>query len=308
MKRRFCFFLCVLTLIVSITQVHPVFARGPVSEKIAFTSTRDGNSEVYIMNPDGSQQVNLTWHSARDLAPAWSPTGEHIAFNSDRDGIRDIYLMDANGKNVRKVFRDSAYREYPAWSPDGKKLAYTRPHSDWGIYVGTIDGEQEERVASANFLGGDPDWSPDGSEIVFVSTAVPAAGYLLKVVNYQTRKVRVLLPNDDPKTIRFPAWSPDGTLIAFLWSKKGIYIVRKSGRGLKRLIPNAGRLAWSPLGDEMIYGRDRQLFKFDLGIRRSVQLTHGAINFGADWSEVKPLPVQPQASLLTTKWATIKQR
>ncbi len=304
MKRRFCLFLYVLTLIVSSTQVCPVFARGPATEKIAFTSTRDGNSEVYVMNPDGSQQMNLTWHSARDLAPAWSPTGEHIAFNSDRDGTRDIYLMDADGKNVRKVFRRLAYREYPTWSPDGKKLAYLHAE-DWGIYVGTIDSGQEERVASANFLGGDPAWSPNGSEIAFISTNAP--GYLLNVVNLQTRKVRVLLPDNEPRILRDPVWSPDGTLIAFQWYKKGIYTIRKSGKGLKRLIPNAGRPAWSPLGDEMVYGTDLQLFKFDLGNRRSVRLTQGALNFGADWSEVKPLPVQPANSLSTT-WATIKER
>ena len=307
MKRPFCFVLCVLTLIMlEITLVYTVFA-SPGTEKIAFTSTRDGNSEIYIMNPDGSQQQNLTWHSARDLAPAWSPTGQHIAFNSNRDGIRDIYVMAANGRNVRKVFRSSAYREYPAWSPDGKKLAYTRPHSNWGIYVGTIDGEQEERVASANFLGGDPAWSPDGSEIVFVATDLPT-GKLLKAVNLQTRKVKVLLPNDEPKTVWDPAWSPDGALIAFHWYKKGIYTIRKSGRGLKLLVRNASRPAWSPSGDELIYGKDNQLFKFDLSNRRAKQLTHGTINFGADWSEVKPLPVEPQPSQLTTRWAIIKQR
>lgn len=305
MKRQFCFSVCVLTLIGISTQVCTVFA-SPLTEKIAFASIRDGNSEVYIMNPDGSQQTNLTWHPARDLAPAGSPTGEYIAFNSNRDGIRDIYLMEANGRNVRKVFRDSAYREYPAWSPDGKKLAYTRPHSNWGLYVGTIDGEQEERVASVNFLGGDPTWSPDGSEIVFVSTD-PPGGYLLKTVNLQTRKVKVLLPNDG-KTIWDPVWSPDGTHIAFHWRTEGIYTIRKSGRGLKRLVRNGSRPAWSPSGDELIYGKDSQLFKFDLSNRKSKQLTHGAINFGADWSEVKPLPVEPQASSLTTTWGAVKQR
>lgn len=305
MKRQFCLVLCILTLGLNITQVRTVFA-SPATEKIAFTSTRDGNSEVYIMNPDGSQQQNLTWHSARDLAPVWSPTGQHIAFNSDRDGIRDIYLMEANGKNVRKVFRSSAYREYPTWSPDGKKLTYLHAE-DWSIYVGTIDGEHEERVASANFLGGDPTWSPDGSEIVFVSTD-PPAGYFLKAVNLQTRKVKVLLPNNEPKTVWDPAWSPDGALIAFYWRTKGIYTIRKSGRGLKLIVRDASHPAWSPGGDELIYGKRSQLFKVDLSNRKSKQLTHGALNFGADWSEVKPLPVEPQASQLTTNWATIKQR
>ena len=305
MKRQFCFIFCVLVLGLNTIQVWTVFA-SPATEKIAFTSTRDGNSEIYIMNPDGSQQTNLTWHSARDLAPAWSPTGQHIAFNSDRDGIRDIYLMEANGKNVRKVFRRSAYREYPAWAPDGKKLAYLHAENR-SIYVGTIDGEQEEPVAPTNILGGYPAWSPDGSEIVFVDIDPPTE-YLLKAVNLQTRKVRVLLPNDEPKTIWNPAWSPDGTLIAFHWYKKGIYTIRKSGRGLKLLVRDASRPAWSPDADELIYGKRNQLFKFDLSNRRSKQLTHGAINFGADWSEVKPLPVEPQASQLTTTWATIKQR
>ena len=304
MKRQLCFFLSILIFIASGGHLCSVFARA-ATEKIAFTSTRDGNSEIYIMNPDGSQQQNLTWHPARDLAPAWSPTGEYIAFNSGRDGTRDIYLMDADGKNVRKVFRRLAYREYPTWSPDGKKLAYLHAE-DWGIYVGTVDGEREERVASANFLGGDPDWSPDGSEIVFVSTNAP--GYLLKIVNLRTGKVRVLVESRDAGSLLDPVWSPDGTRVAFYWRTKGIYTITQNGRGLKRLMPNASRPAWSPLGDELIYGRNKQLFRLDLSNRRSNQLTHGAINFGADWSEVKPLPVEPHASHLTTKWAALKQR
>lgn len=304
MQYRFRFLLCVLAFILSVTQVSTVFAKAPSTAKIVFTSTRDGNSEIYIMNPDGSKQINLTRHPSRDLAPAWSPTGEHIAFNSGRDGTRDIYIMDADGKNVRKVFRNLAYREYPTWSPDGKKLAYF--HGDnRGIYVGTIDGRQEERVAAANFSG-DPAWSSDGSEIVFVFIGPPE--YLLKVVNLQTGTVRVLLPNDWLRMLRHPVWSPDGTHIAFQWIWKGIYTIKRNGRGLKRLIPNADRPAWSPLGDELVYGKERQLFRFNLSSRTSGQLTRGAINFGADWFDPQVLPVHPQASLLTTKWATLKQR
>ena len=306
MRSRFCFLFCFLALILGEIQVSSVFARAPSTAKIVFTSTRDGNSEIYIMNPDGSKQVNLTRHPSRDLAPVWSPTGEHIAFNSDRDGTHDTYIMDANGKNVRKVFRRLAYREYPVWSPDGKKLVYTHI-SDWSIYVGTIDGGHEERITSTNFLGGWPTWSPDGSEVAFIFTVGPG-NYHLKVVNLRTHEERVLMPNGDQGTFFDPDWSPDGTRVAFYWSKKGIYVIDRNGKGLKRLVPNASRPAWSPLGDELVYGKKQQLFKYNLSSRRSKQLTHGAINFGADWFDPQLLPVQPQDSLLTTTWATLKQR
>ena len=213
--------------------------------------------------------------------------------------------MAANGKNVRTVFRRLAYREYPVWSPDGKKLAYTNA-SNWSIYVGTIDGGHEARITSTNFLGGWPAWAPDGSEVAFISTEGPWA-YSLKVVNLETRKERILMPKEDIGKFFDPDWSPDGTRIAFAWSKKGIYVIDKNGRNLKRLVSSASRPTWSPLGDELVYGK-KQLFTFNLSSRRSKQLTHGAINFGADWFDPQTLPVHPQASLLTTKWATLKQR
>ena len=306
MKCRFYVLLSVLALILGSTQVSPVFAKAPKTAKIVFTSTRDGNSEIYIMNPNGSKQVNLTQRPSKDYAPAWSPTGEHIAFTSDRDGVHGIYLMDADGRNVKKVFRGFARRGWPAWSPDGQHLAYLC-YDDWGIYISTTDGEQEERVASPGFLGGIPAWSPDGSEIVFVSIA-KQGGHLLKAVNLQTREERILVPSAPRILFGPPAWSPDSTRIAFYWSRKGIYVVNSDGKGFKRLILNAVYPAWSPLGDELIYVRNGQLFIRNFSRRRSRQLTRVAFNSSADWFDPELLPVQPQASLLTTTWAAIRQR
>lgn len=108
--------------------VCQVFAEAPTIPKILFISTRDGNSEVYIMNSDGSEQVNLTQHPADDMSAVWSPTGEQILFVSDRQGkrVRDLYLMDPDGSNVRRVFKRkiAVNRRSPTWSPDGKRFAY----------------------------------------------------------------------------------------------------------------------------------------------------------------------------------------
>ena len=84
---------CLLSLMLCVN-VAPLFAKPPLTPKILFTSARDGNRDVYIMNPDGSEQVNLTQHPADDRQAVWSPTGEQIFFVSDRGGVRDLYLMD----------------------------------------------------------------------------------------------------------------------------------------------------------------------------------------------------------------------
>ena len=310
MKYRIYLLLSILALILGAAQICPVFAKAPKTAKIAFTSKDNGNLEIYTMDPDGSKQVNLTWHAARDFAPVWSPTGEHIAFTSNRDGIHDIYLMDADGKNVRKVFSSLAQRECPAWSPDGQRIAYLlRSNADaWGIYIGTVDGKQEELIISPSFLGGCPTWSPDGSEIAFVSAADPAKRHL-KIINLQTHEESVLVPNQAPRTLLGPpVWSPDGTRIAFYWSLKGVYVVNSNGEGLKRLISNAIHPAWSPRGDELIYRKNSQLHIYNFNTRTSRKITHGVLNSDPDWFDPQFLSVQPQTSLLTTRWATLKQR
>ena len=110
--------------------VSAVWAKAPTTAKIAFASNRDGNFEIYIMNPDGSEQVNLSRDKAEDSDPVWSPNGEQILFVSNRDGSYDLYVMDADGSGVRKVFGSREDRWDPSWSPDGRKVVYEQ-EEEW---------------------------------------------------------------------------------------------------------------------------------------------------------------------------------
>jgi len=88
----------------------------PVSGRIAFVSNRDGNSEIYVMNADGTGQTNLTNNSVAALELVWSPNGAKIAFVSYRDGNQEIYMMNADGTGQTRLTNNSAIDSQPAWS------------------------------------------------------------------------------------------------------------------------------------------------------------------------------------------------
>ncbi|MBI1928203.1 PD40 domain-containing protein [Candidatus Poribacteria bacterium] len=93
-------------------------AWSPDGAKIAFVSTRDGNNEIYVMNADGTNPMNLTHHPASELYPAWSPDGTKIAFVSGRDGNAEIYVMNADGTNPVNLTNHPANDTTPSWSPN----------------------------------------------------------------------------------------------------------------------------------------------------------------------------------------------
>ena len=319
---RFTLFFFILSLMVLSGNICPAFSKAPDTAKIAFSSFRDGNAEVYLMNPDGSEQVNLTHHRADDVFPVWSPTGEQILFASDRIRVHDLYLMEPDGSNVRRVFRKVAHREYPTWSPDGKRIAYERiEFGESSIYTAKIDGTNEERIAS----GRDPAWSPDGTEIAFFTGR---AGHTrIWLFNLRTWKQKLLLPEDAIPWMYHPAWSPSGEKIAFAWlnhfpfvgffESQAIYIVNRDGTEAEQIVdeagPRANQPAWSPSADALLYSQRlenarSQIFKIDLVGGDPVQLTHLHWNYGGDWFDpAYALPVSPKPQSLSTQWGQLKK-
>ena len=306
------------------TSICPLLAKAPETAKIIISTYRDGNMEVYLMDPDGSQPTNLTNHRAADVSGVFSPTGEQILFVSNRDGFRassDLYLMDPDGGNIQRVFETSTDRGDPTWAPDGKHIAYRRLDRGVGyIYIATSDGKNEERVA----IGGDPTWSLDGAEIAFVVSVGPER-LSIYLLNLRTRKQKHFFPPDEISTAREPAWSPDGEKLAFMWHQKRvqdegeIYTLNRDGTDLQELVrePGVGVAApvWSPRGDALVYRgrlkqvRQTQVFKVELGGRQVEQLTIvGIWNFPTDWFDpAYALSVSPQPHLLTTQWAEVKR-
>lgn len=98
----------------SVLDYYP--ALSPDGERIAFTTVRDDNPEIYMMDVDGSNIRRLTNDAAVDEYPAWSPDGEWLAFHSDRSGNFDLYIMRPNGSDVRQLTFEESDETSPAWS------------------------------------------------------------------------------------------------------------------------------------------------------------------------------------------------
>src|SRR4029079_15955236 len=97
---------------------------SPDGTRLAFTSNRDGNSEIYVINRDGSGLRRLTNHPSIDVTPTWSPTGKQIAFTSDRTGTPQHWVINDDGSEQHKITNESRF-DRPTWSiSPNNEIAY----------------------------------------------------------------------------------------------------------------------------------------------------------------------------------------
>ena len=224
--------------------------------RIAFYSLRDGHSEIYTMNADGSNQTRLTNNPEGNYFPSWKSDGTKITFASNRDGNSEIYTMNADGTGQTRLTNNPAYDTGPSRSPDGTKIAFDsdRDGND-EIYVMNADGTGQTRLTNNAGLDFYPSWSPDGKKITFYSSR--DGNFEIYVMNAdgsnQTRLTNNTAADHDP------CFSPDGTKIAFHSYRDGnyeIYVMNADGSNQTRLTNNTNwdqHPTWSPDGTKIVF-------------------------------------------------------
>jgi Tol biopolymer transport system component len=169
-----------------------------------------GDSDIYVMNADGSEQRNLTRKPSLDLGShAWSPDGQKIAFQRRPKGKNwDIFTINADGSGERNLTRNRSHDIDAAWSPDGRRLVFrSSRHGRWEIYVMNANGGGQRRLTRTAANESRPRWSPDGRKIAY--TREVGGNYELYVMNADGSGQRRLTRNSSPvaRWVAF-AWSP----------------------------------------------------------------------------------------------------
>ena len=178
---------------------------SPDGTKIAFVSGQDGNAEIYVINADGSNSVNLTQHPGQDYDVSWSPDGKTIAFTSRREGNSEIYVMNADGSQQIRLTHEPGSDYSPSWSPDGGQIAFTSDRDGgWDIYVMNADGSNVTQLTTGG-VSWFPVWSPDGLKIAFNSLS---RGWD-DIFVMDTDGSNIVHLVEHVREDDFPAWSPD---------------------------------------------------------------------------------------------------
>jgi len=185
-------------------------AISPDGSRILFSMRsirREGDSDLYISQMDGSDRRDITNNPFIDTSPTWSPSGKQIAFVSDREGgVNQLYVCDADGANVRRIVKEGGDADSPSWSPDGRWIAFhwkPRLGTAYDIFLAEVSTGKIFQVTSEAGSNVSPSWAPDGRHLTFQSD------------RSGTNQIYIMLV-DDPATLRMitrqgnnssPAWS-----------------------------------------------------------------------------------------------------
>ena len=284
---------------------------------------------LYTMDTNGGNVRQLTNNPWMDIRPDWSPDGTRIVFHSEGS----LALINCYGANFQKLpTEERASPVDPDWSPDGSQIVFSAAvwidaHDwHWDIFVLNLATGVVRNLTNHPKLDEHPSWSPDGKWIVFASNRDPgfwaapdrlsADLYIMDAEGNQLRNLTQTQAHE-----MLPAWSPDGTQVAFTKTINGftseLYVISVQGNRedlLTNFNKKVGSLCWSSDNQHLVFslnipGKGEDIYRIDRNGKNLRQLTNsdpGVIASDPSW--FSPDLGVSSVGKHPTRWGEIKQQ
>jgi Tol biopolymer transport system component len=271
----------------------PGYRARSVAPRIAFTSDRDGDPEIYIMFENGSELQRLTRRKGMDYGVAFSPEKGRLAYIAAPPGkeFGTISFMNANASRPARLTPMVAREaKFPAWSPDDSTIVFvSEKDGNAEIYATDPSGRNVRRLTTHPSTDTEPTFSPDGQFILFVSDREGTRALYRMRVDGSGDLKRVSPPDLGP--VSTPTYSPDGRDIAFVVTSPAnpelmdIYVMTADGKSLRQMTKDVGKNlqpVFGPDSDRIAFSSNRNglfsIYRLDVATGKVTQMTFGPGN------------------------------
>jgi Tol biopolymer transport system component/tRNA A-37 threonylcarbamoyl transferase component Bud32 len=214
------------------------FSLSPNEERVAYTDSSDGQSDIWIVPTRGGQPARVTNDKAQDSNPVWTPDGQSIVYSSKRSDVKQICLVRLDGSPPVQLTVNDSNSNVLDISPDGTKILYSIERDESDLWSVKLDRGKESQLTSESGIELWPDAAPDGATLAFqathATTSVTLFNCLILARSLKSDAAATQLAPDGFA----PLWSPDGRQVAFLRSIKAttdLWMVHAHGGDAKPL-------------------------------------------------------------------------